>query len=120
MPRRHEHFAECESIAIFHFVGLEPVLSAPFPAGINPGRFQPRAKLARSAYQIGVNMRLEDMRDGKSCFARHVDINIYIRSRIEDRSDPFVIVTEKVRKFRDAFGLDGFENERHGLTLRRS
>ena len=82
-------------------------------AGVNLRRFQPRAKFARTTYQIGMNMRLEDMRDGETCLARQVHINIYIRPRIENRSDPFVIVTEEVRKFRDAFSLDGFKNERH-------
>ena len=120
MPRRHQHFAECESIAIFYFFGLEAVLSAAFTAGINPGRFQPRAELARTAHQIGMNMRLEDMRDGKARFARHIDINIDICSRIENRSDPFVIVTEKVGKLRDAFSLNGLKNERHDETLRQS
>ena len=66
-----------------------------------------------------MNMRLEDMRDGEACFARHVHINIYVRPWIENRSDPFVIVTEQIRKFRDAFGLNGFENERHRWDLTR-
>jgi hypothetical protein len=67
-----------------------------------------------------VNMRLEDMRYAKTRFARHIDIKIDIRSRIENRSDAFVIVTEEVRKFRDAFSLNGFKNERHDHTLRQS
>ena len=58
-------------------------------------------------------MRLEDMRDRKACFARHIDINIDIRSWIENRSDPFVIVTEEVGKLRDAFSLNGLKNEGH-------
>jgi hypothetical protein len=57
------------------------------------------------------------MRDGKARFARHIDINIDICSRVENRSDPFVIVTEKVGKLRDAFSLNGFKNERHRVQL---
>src|SRR4029453_17384862 len=117
MPPRHEHFAECESVAILYFLGLEAVLSAALPAGINPGRFQPSAELTRTAHQIGMNMRFEDMRDGKARFARHIDINIDICSRVENRSDSFVIVTEKVRKLRNAFSLNGLKNERHRVQL---
>jgi hypothetical protein len=65
-------------------------------------------------------MRLKDMGDGETCFARHVHINIDISSRIENRSHPFVIVTDEVGKFRDAFSLNGFKNERHDQTLRQS
>src|SRR4029453_1687731 len=117
IARRHQHFAKCESVAIFYFLGLEAVLSAAFPAGINPRRFQPRAELTRTAHEIGMNMRLEDMRDSKARFTRHIDVNIDICSRVENRSDPFVIVTEKVGKLRDAFSLNGFKNERHRVQL---
>jgi len=60
------------------------------------------------------------MRDRKACFARHIDINIDVRSWIENRSDPFVIVTEEVGKLRDAFSLNSLKNERHDQTLRQS
>jgi hypothetical protein len=60
------------------------------------------------------------MRDGKARFARHIDVNIDICSRVENRPDPFVIVTEKVRKLRNAFSLNGLKNERHAETLRQS
>src|SRR5207253_5905938 len=64
-------------------------------------------------------MRLEDMRDAKARFARHIDINIDIGSWIENGSDPFIIVSEQVGKLRDAFSLNGFKNERHDVQLNR-
>ena len=60
-----------------------------------------------------MNMRLEDMRDREPRFACHLNINLNIGSRIENRSHSFVVVAKQVRKFGDAFGLDCFEDKRH-------
>jgi hypothetical protein len=62
-------------------------------------------------------MRLENMRDGETCFTRHLNINLNVGSWIEDRPHTFFVVAEQVRKFGDAFGLNCFKNERHGQTL---
>src|SRR6059036_2546300 len=67
-----------------------------------------------------MDMRLEDMRDGEPGFACHLNINLNVSSRIENRSDSLVVVTKQVREFGDAFGLNGFENERHRDDLTRS
>src|SRR5205823_10576158 len=111
VPRSEQQFAEGEFIAIFHVLVPESVFRTAFAADANLRGFESRTEFARAAYQVGVDVRFENMRNGKACLARHVDINVYIRSRIENRSDPFVIVTEQVRKLCDTFGLNGFENE---------
>src|SRR5512133_1531059 len=67
-----------------------------------------------------MDMRLEDMRDSEPGFACHLNINLNVSSRIENRSDSLVVVTKQVRKFGDAFGLNGFKNERHRDDLTRS
>ena len=67
-----------------------------------------------------MNVRLKNVGDGNLRLARHIDVNLYVRPRIKNRSDALVIVTEQVGEFRDAFGLDGFKNKRHDRTLRRS
>ena len=67
-----------------------------------------------------MNMRLEDMRDSEPRFACHLNINLNVSSRIENRSDSLVVVTKQVREFGDAFGLNGFKNERHRDDLTRS
>ena len=67
-----------------------------------------------------MDMRLEDMRDGEPGFACHLNINLDVSSRIENRSDSFVVVTKQVRQFGDTFGLNGFKNERHQDDLTRS
>ncbi len=120
MSRNHEKLPEGEAIAVVHFLVFESVLGAAFIARKNPGRFDTRAELARSAHQVGVNMRLKDMRNRKTCFARHIDVNVAVRSRIENRGDAFVIISDKIRKLGDAFGLNRFENERHDRTLPQS
>src|ERR1700757_157223 len=86
MPRCDEHLAKRETIAVFYFFRPKAVLGASFSTGIDPGRFKTRAKLARTADQIGVDMRFEDMRDSEPGFARHLNINFNVGSRIENRS----------------------------------
>src|SRR5437868_14542392 len=60
------------------------------------------------------------MRDGKARLTRHVDVDLHIWPRIEDRPDAFIIVAQQIRKLRDSFGLNRFKNERHRVTLRRN
>jgi len=60
-----------------------------------------------------MNMRLENMRDSEPCFACHLNINLNISSRIENRSHTFVVVAKQVRKFGDAFSLNRVEDKRH-------
>jgi len=98
---------------------FEAVLGAALVARKNLRRFNTRTQLARTAHQVGVNMRLKNMRNRETCFARHIDVNIAVRSRIENRGDAFVIISDKIRKLGDAFGLNGFENERHRWDLTR-
>src|SRR4029453_10144709 len=66
-----------------------------------------------------MNMRLENVRDSKPRFARHLDINFNIGSRIENRPYSFIVVTKQVRKFGDTFSLNGLKNERHRRDLTR-
>src|SRR3981189_2590980 len=67
-----------------------------------------------------MDMRLENMRDSEPGFACHLNINLNVSSRIENRSDSFVILPQQVREWGDAFGLNGFKNERHRDDLTRS
>ena len=67
-----------------------------------------------------MDMRLEDMRDSEPGFACHLNINLNVSSRIENRSASLVVVPKQVREFGDAFGLNGFKNERHRNDLTRS
>src|SRR5262249_13213806 len=119
VPRCHEHLAKCELIAVFDFFRSEAVVSAAFPARVNLCRFKTRAKLARAADQISMNMRLENMRDGEPRFACHLYIDLHIGSWIEDRRHSFVVVTKQIGKFGDTLGLNGFKNERHRKDLTR-
>src|SRR6266404_8813697 len=81
---------------------------------------EPRAELARTTDEIGVNMRFENVRDRYLRLTRHVDVNVAIRSRVEDRGDPLFVIAQKIRKLSDPFGLDRFKNERHPSELTRA
>ena len=113
VTRRDQCFAERETIAVFHLLMFELVLRTALVTHVNLRGVDPRAKFARTAHQIGVNVRFENMRDRHLRLTRHVDVNVAIRSRIEDRGDAFFVVAQKIRKLSDAFGLDRFEDERH-------
>ena len=67
MPRRVFHrqdgFAKGKLIAVLELFGLEPVARAALVAGIDLGRSDAIAQLARAADQIGVNVRFEDVSD---------------------------------------------------------
>jgi hypothetical protein len=111
--RRDDDLAKLKTIAIFHPFIFKSVFRATFVAGINLRRFQSRAEFARAAHQIGMDMRFENVRDGDTGFARHVDVNVAIGTRIKNRSHAFIIIAHEIGKLGDAFGLDGFKDERH-------
>src|ERR1700737_1853306 len=89
-----EHFAKGEGVTVFDFLVLESVLGPPFAADINLRRFQTRAELARTAYQIGMDMGLENVGDGQAGLARHLDVDITVRARIENGRDAFIIIAD--------------------------
>jgi hypothetical protein len=111
MPRGDHDFAKGESIAIFYFLRGKTVFCAAFSAGVNLRRFESRAELARATHEVGMNMRFKNVRDGHACFARRLDVNIAVRAWIKYRRNSFIIIAYKIRKFCDAFRLDGFKNE---------
>ena len=106
-----QHFAKSETITVFYFLDFEFVLGSAFVTGKDFRRFQACTEFARAAHQISVNMRFENVCDRDACFSRHLNVNIAVRPRIENRRDSFVIVANKVGKLGDPCGLDGFEDE---------
>ena len=111
VSRGDDHFTESERVTIFYFLVLESVLGPAFAADIYLRRFQTRAELARTAHQIGMDVGLENVSDGQTGLARHLDVDVTVRARIENGRDAFVVIADNVGKLRNAFGLDCFENE---------
>ena len=111
MPRHNNRFAECETIAVFHFLLFELVFRAAFVTDVNFCRIGSRAEFARTAHQVRVNVRFENVRDRYFRLAGHVDVDIHVRSRVKDRGDAFVIIAQQIGKLSDPFGLDRFKNE---------
>ncbi len=91
------------------FSGVEAVLCAAFATGVNLRRVEPRAQFARTTHQIGVNMRLENVRDRYAGFASCIDVNVAVRARIEHGGNSFVIIADQIGKLSNAFCLDGFK-----------
>src|SRR6202011_343813 len=116
VSRGDEDFTKLEAIAVFYLLALESVLGTAFLACVDFGGFHPRTQLPRTAYQIGMNVGLENVRDRDACFARHLDVDVAIRARIENARDAFIVIADDVGKLRYAFGLDYLENERHAKT----
>src|ERR1043166_3684479 len=108
---RHDHFAKYESVAILDLFRVKSVLCASLAAGVNLCSFQSRAQFARSAHQIGMDMRFENMRDDDARVPRRFNVNVAISSRIKHRRYTLVIVAHEIRKLRDSFRLNCFKNE---------
>ena len=111
MPHGHKGIAESKGIAIVQLLGFKTVLRVRFMAYIDLRGVDTRTQFARTANQVGVNVRLENVRDGDVFFPGELDVFLYIRSGIEDRRDPFVVIPDQVRKLGDSFGLDAFKDE---------
>ncbi len=103
--------AERESVAVLHLLGVEAVTRPAFVAGEDLRRIDPRAKFACAAHQIGVNVRLEDVRDREIILARHLQVFVHIGRRIKDGRHALAVVAHEVGKLGNAVGLDAFEDE---------
>ena len=94
VTRRDQCFAERETIAVFHLLMFELVFRTTLVTHVNQRGVDPRAKFARTAHQIGVNVRFENVRDRHLRLARHVDVNVAIRAGIEDCGDPLFVIAQ--------------------------
>src|SRR2546423_12097087 len=91
MPRSDQKGTKLELRAIFDRFGFEAVARACFVAGENLRVPKTAAQFARAADQIGVNMRLENVRDRDIFGARQPKIDLDIGSWIENRRGTFFV-----------------------------
>ena len=98
-------------VAVFYVLMFEPILRGTFVAEINFGGLNPAVQFPGAADQISMNVGLENMRDRDVLRARHLNVNIHVRSRIEDGGDTFLIISNQVRKRGQAFRLNGFKDQ---------
>src|SRR6266404_4240809 len=92
--RRDQCFAERETVAVLQSLMFKLVFRTALVTHINIRGIEPRAELARTTDEIGVNMRFENVRDRYLRLTRHVDVNVAIRSRVEDRGDPLFVIAQ--------------------------
>ena len=63
-----------------------------------------------------MDVRFKNVGDSNARFPRHLDVNVTVRARIENRRYAFIIISDQIGKFGDAWRLNGLENERHAKT----
>ena len=115
MPRRDDNRTELELVAILDRFVFKSVTRAAFVADKNLCRFHLVAKLARTAHEIGMNVRLKNVRDRNIFLAREFDININVGARIKNGGDPLVVIADEIGNFRKPFSFYRFKYERHAL-----
>ena len=98
-----------EFVAILHRLVFEAVARAAFMAHENFRRFDTTAKFTRTADQICVNVRFENVRDRNVLLARQINVNIDIGARIENGGNSFFVVTDEIRNFSQPFRFDRFK-----------
>ena len=109
-----DRLAKGELIAVRDLLVVEAVLRVFLVADENLRGLHAVAEFPRAADEIGVDVRLEDVRDRNLLLARQFDVFLHIGRGIEDRRHAVAVVAEQVGKLRDAFGLDAFKDECHG------
>src|SRR6266404_827565 len=109
MPRGDVNGAEIELIAVIHLLMLESILRTTLMTEINFSRLNPVAQFPCAADQISMNVRLENVRNRDVLRARYLNVNVNVRSRIEDGGDTVFIISNQVRKRGQAFRLNSFK-----------
>src|SRR5438309_10542092 len=110
VPRGDENGAKIELIAVLHLLVLESILRATLVAEIDFGGLNPAAQFPRAADQIGMNVGLENVCDRDVLCARYLNVDLNVRSRIEDCGDTFLIISDQIRKRGQTFRLNGFKD----------
>ena len=111
MSRRDQERTKLELRTIFDRLGFEAITRARFVARENLRVSKTAAQFARAADQIGVNMRLENVRDRNVFGARQLEIDLDIGSRIENRGGAFFVIADQIRNLGQPFRWDCFEDE---------
>ena len=91
------HRAEFKGFAFFGLMQLEAVIFAHAADDLRAGlTFQ----FARSRHEIGVDVRLENVRDAAVVLARDVDVNRNIAARVNHGANALVVIAHDIRKMR--------------------
>src|SRR6266404_848411 len=98
MPHGDENGAEIELIAVLHLFMLESIFRTTLVTEINFGRLNPAAQFPRAADQISMNVGLENVCDRDVLRPRYFNVNVNVRSWIEDCGDTVLIISNQVRK----------------------
>src|SRR5437879_12477033 len=102
MSRGDKHFSKSKAITVFNFLDLEFVFGPAFVTHKDFRRFQSRTEFARTAHEIRMNVRLENMRDRHARFPSPVNVNVAVRPGIEPRSTHSSIAAHPIGKFSEA------------------
>ena len=113
MPRRQHQVAEFKLGAIFDGDVFELVLRLPFFADVDLRRPNAIGQFPRAAHQVGMDMRLEHVRDGDFALAGQLDVDFHVGPRIDHGRRARRIVADQVGERRNAFRLNAFENHGH-------
>ncbi len=110
MARGDKNRTEIELIASLHLLMRESVLRTTLVTEIDFGGLNPAAQFPRAADQIGMNVGLENVCDRDVLCARYLNVDLNVRSRIEDCGDTFLIISDQIRKRGQTFRLNGFKD----------
>ena len=78
-------------------------------AGEDLRRVDPGTEFSRTAHQIGVDMRFENVGNRNVLLPRQLYVFIDIRRRIENSRDARAVISKKIRQLCDSFGFNAFE-----------
>ena len=110
MARGDKNRTEIELIASLHLLMRESVLRTTLVTEIDFGGLNPAAQFPRAADQIGMNVGLENVCDRDVLCARYFNVDLNVRSRIEDCGHTFLIISDQIRKRGQTFRLNGFKD----------
>src|SRR5205807_1756825 len=113
--RRENERTEDKFVAVLHRLARKPVLGAALAAGINLRGARAVGQLARTAHEIGVDVRFENVRDRDAALSRQLEVNLNIRAWVDDCGGALFIIADQVGDCGDAIGENAFKDERHRI-----
>ena len=109
--------SEIKGVAVLDLFDGESVFRALFAAAIDVCRIHPRAKFARTAHQIRMDVRFENVRDRHLPLTRQFHVFVDVGRRIEDGGYTRRIVTQQIRELSDSVGLNALKNQCHNQRV---
>src|SRR6056297_1769150 len=108
---------EFKTVSAMNFLDRKIICRISFTAGIDFCRSQSLFQFPSAAHEVGVNVRLEDVRNRHTMFSAQLQVDLDVWLRIDHGSSLAAVISDQIRQLGNACRLDAFKYHGHKTPL---